>query len=270
MTSKEQIKKLIPNNLWRFAGSNWDSIKRTPKSLEALIHPWRRESIRKLRALKDVHRGERCVIIGNGPSLNKTDIQKIKNECTFGLNRIYLAWEDWGFTTSYFLSVNDLVIEQCAQEILDLKVPKFVAWRARKWLKPQDNLHFLYTTYTGPRFAKNANGRLWEGATVTFTALQLAYHMGFSTVVLIGVDHSFATKGKPNQTVESQGDDLNHFSPQYFGKGFRWQLPDLETSELAYRMAKQTYEEDGRQVLDATISGQLQVFPKVDFDQYFG
>ncbi len=270
MTSKEKIKKLIPDNLWRLVGSNWDGIKRTPKNLEASLHPWRRESIRKLRALKDVHRGKRCVIIGNGPSLNKTDIQKIKDEYTFGLNRIYLAWEEWGFTTSYFLSVNDLVIEQCAQEIMALQVPKFISWRARTWLKPQENLHFLYTTYTGPRFAKDASKRLWEGATVTYTALQLAYHMGFSTVVLIGVDHSFATQGKPNQTVESQGDDPNHFSPQYFGKGFRWQLPDLETSELSYQMAKRAYEEDGRQVLDATIGGQLQVFPKVDFDQYFG
>jgi hypothetical protein len=35
-------------------------------------------------------------------------------------------------------------------------------------------------------------------------------------------------------------------------------------------MAHQAYVEDGRQVLDATIDGQLDVFPKVDFDQYFG
>lgn len=270
MTHTEQLKRLIPENMWRLAGSSWDTIKRTPKSIQASLHPWRRESIQKLRAQKNIHRGERCVIIGNGPSLNKTDVHKIKNEYTFGLNRIYLAWEEWGFTTSYFLSVNDLVIEQCAQEIMALQVPKFVSWRAREWLQPQEDLHFLYTTYTGPRFSKDVSKRLWEGATVTYTALQLAYHLGFSTVVLIGVDHSFATQGKPNQTVESQGDDPNHFSPQYFGKGFRWQLPDLETSELAYRMAKRVYEEDGRKVLDATIGGQLQVFSKVDFDQYFG
>ena len=68
----------------------------------------------------------------------------------------------------------------------------------------------------------------------------------------------------------SQGDDPNHFNPQYFGKGFRWQLPDLETSEIAYRMAKQAFEADGREVLDATVGGKLQVFRKVDFDEYFG
>jgi hypothetical protein len=269
MTMKEKLKASIPEGLWELGRYTWDGIKRLPESVEARLHPWRRDSIRRIRAIKDSHLGERCVIIGNGPSLNKTDVGRIKNEYTFGLNRIYLAWQDWGFQTSFYLSVNDLVIEQCAQDILNLTLPRFVAWRSRRWLEPQDDLHFLYTTYTGPKFAKDVSQRLWEGATVTYTALQLAYHMGFSTVVLIGVDHSFASKGKPNQTVVSEGDDPNHFSPQYFGKGFRWQLPDLDTSELAYRMAKQAFEADDRKVLDATIDGQLRVFPKVDFDQYF-
>ena len=55
-----------------------------------------------------------------------------------------------------------------------------------------------------------------------------------------------------------------------FGKGFRWQLPDLDTSEVAYTMTREAFAADGRQVLDATIGGKLQVFPKVDYDTYFG
>jgi hypothetical protein len=104
---------------------------------------------------------------------------------------------------------------------------------------------------------------------VTYVALQLAYHMGFEQVILVGVDHSFITQGSAHQEVTSQGDDPNHFSPRYFGKGFRWQLPDLETSERAYRMAHQAYRAAGRQVLDATVGGQLQVFPKVDYGSLF-
>ena len=96
-------------------------------------------------------------------------------------------------------------------------------------------------------------GRVWEGATVTNVALQLAFHMGFRQVILIGVDHSYDAKGKPNTTVVSQGDDPNHFSPAYFGKGFRWQLPDLDTSELGYAMVRDGFERAGRQVLDATV-----------------
>jgi hypothetical protein len=69
--------------------------------------------------------------------------------------------------------------------------------------------------------------------------------------------------------VVSQGDDPDHFDSRYFGKGFRWQLPDLETSELAYQMARRAYAQAGRQVLDATVGGRLAVFPKVEYETLF-
>jgi hypothetical protein len=99
--------------------------------------------------------------------------------------------------------------------------------------------------------------------------MQLAYHMGFDQVILVGVDHSFITQGKPNTEIVSQGDDPNHFSAEYFGKGFRWQLPDLETSEIAYHMARRVFEADGREIVDATIGGKLTVFPKADYSSLF-
>ena len=99
--------------------------------------------------------------------------------------------------------------------------------------------------------------------------MQLAFHMGFKQVILIGVDHSFATQGKPNTTVVSGGDDPNHFNPDYFGKGFRWQLPDLDTSEVAYTMAREAYKSAGREIIDATVDGKLTVFPKVNFESLF-
>ena len=67
----------------------------------------------------------------------------------------------------------------------------------------------------------------------------------------------------------SQGDDPNHFDPHYFGKGFRWQLPDLETSETAYNMAKCQFEIDDREIVDATVDGKLQVFNKVGYKTLF-
>jgi len=102
---------------------------------------------------------------------------------------------------------------------------------------------------------------------VTFICMQLAYYMGFSEVILIGVDHYFKTKGKENKLVESSGDDVDHFHPDYFGKGVKWQLPDLDNSERAYMKAKEAFEADGRRILDATIDGKLDIFPKVDYDE---
>lgn len=197
----------------------------------------------------------------------------MKDEFTFGMNRIYLAFPDWGFHTSFLVCVNSLVIEQVYKDFQELEMLKFFSWRSRKLLYPQgepdQNTHFLFTTYTGPTFAKKASERLWEGATVTYVCLQLAYHMGFDTAILIGVDHNFAVDGVPNTTVVSQGDDQSHFDPKYFGKGFRWQLPDLATSEMGYRLARQAYEGEGRQVLDATVGGKLNIFPKVSYESLF-
>ena len=266
---KQTLKRIAPEPLWNAARNTYDAIVRIPELPGAAWHPWRRESRRRLAALKDTRKGERCFIIGNGPSLNHTDLSKLCNESTFGLNRIYLLFPKLGFSTTFYLSMNDLVIEQCAEDILNLPIPKFLTWRSRRFLNPTEDTHFLYTTYTGPKFARDVTGRLWEGATVTYVALQLAYHMGFEKVILIGVDHNFVTRGDANKVVTSQGDDPNHFAPNYFGKGFKWQLPDLETSERAYRMARQVYESDNRQVLDATVGGKLSVFPKVDFESLF-
>lgn len=268
-TLRESVKKILPPAAVNLLRETRDGLMRLGDLPQAYGHPWRRDTIRRLPALKDSQRGQRCFILGNGPSLAKTDLSRLKNEFTIGLNRIYLAFPQMGFETSYYLSINDLVIEQCADEIKALKMPRFVSWRAHRWLEPAENLYFLYTTYTGPKFARDLTGRVWEGATVTYVALQVAFYLGFETVILIGVDHNFATQGKPNTTVVSQGDDPNHFHPGYFGKGFRWQLPDLETSERAYRMARQAYEAAGRRVLDATIGGKLTVFPKVDYDSLF-
>jgi hypothetical protein len=268
-TLRETIKGALPQPVLNVARETRDSLVRASQWPSAAFHPWRRDTVTRLAKLKDIHRGQRCFIIGNGPSLKNTELSKLQGEFTLGMNRIYLAFPDMGFPTSYYLSVNDLVVEQCAGDIQSLRMPSFVSWRARRWLQPQDNLYFLHTTYTGPRFATDLTGRLWEGATVTYTALQTAYYLGFEQVILIGVDHSFATKGKPNTTVVSQGDDPNHFHPGYFGKGFRWQLPDLETSEIAYAMARRAYEQAGRQVIDATVGGHLRVFPRVEYDSLF-
>ena len=266
---KETLKNTIPAPLWGALRAGRDALVTASQWPGAALHPWRRDTIQRLRPLKDTHKGQRCFILGNGPSLRQTDLKRLKNEYTIGLNRIFMAFAEMGFSTSCYVSINDLMVEQSAEEIQKLRMPRFVSWRARKWLSPQENLFFLHTTYTGARFAQDICGQVWEGATVTNVALQIAFYLGFEQVILIGVDHTFATQGKPNTTVVQQGDDPNHFNAGYFTQGFRWQLPDLETSEIGYRLARQAYEAAGRQVVDATIGGKLQIFPRVDYDQLF-
>ena len=269
---KQKFKESSPA-LFEALRSGRDALIRMGDLPSMVFHPWRLNSNQRLKNYQNLYSGKRCFVIGNGPSLKNTNLSLIKDEYTFGMNRIYLAFEEWGFQTNFLVSVNDLVIEQCHSDFNDLKMPKFISWRSKDMLFPDSqpdlNTHFLYTTYTGPKFNNLITHRFWEGATVTYVCLQLAFCMGFSEVYLIGVDHSFDTKGKSNQTIVSNGDDPNHFSPEYFGKGFRWQLPDLDTSEVSYKLAYQNYLTAGRQVFDATIGGKLDVFPKVEYEGLF-
>jgi hypothetical protein len=221
-------------------------------------------SAREIRALRNAYGGQRAFIIGNGPSLRDMDLTPLRDEITFGLNRIYLLFDRMGFSTTFLVSVNPLVIEQCANELAAADARKFFSWGPRRHLTRTDDITFVRSV-SKAEFSSDPSRGVWEGATVTFVAMQLAYYFGFSEVILIGVDHQFAVSGPAHETIVSQGDDASHFDPNYFGKGFRWQLPDLETSEHAYRLARQAYEADGRRVVNATAGGQLEVFPRRDY-----
>jgi len=268
---KECLKQILPDPVWQLASDRyWAWYNRDRHLLARVFSPVWMKNKEWLEQWRNRYQGQRCFVVGNGPSLRETDLSKLKNEFTFGMNRIYLAFDDHDFISSCLVSVNDLVLEQCHEDIQSLDLPKFVSWRARSHFDPSTDLMFIDTDYTPPAdFSGDATGRLFEGFTVTYVCLQLAYFMGFTTAILIGVDHNFVTQGPANAVVTSEGDDPNHFAANYFGKGFRWQLPDLEGSERAYEMAKAAYEADGRQILDATVGGKLTVFPKKDYVSLF-
>jgi hypothetical protein len=222
----------------------------------------------RFKKFENTHKGQRCVIIGNGPSLNKMDLSFLENEICFGMNRIYLLFDKWKFRPTYYVSVNPLVIEQSLEDINRIPVPKFLGSVAKIFFHDRDDVFFL-ENLSEWTFSYNPAYGISEGWTVTYVAMQLAYFMGFSEVILIGVDHHFVSQGAPNKEIVSQGSDPNHFHPDYFGKGVRWHLPDLERSEGSYKMAKAAFESDGRRIIDATVDGKLAIFPKADYRELF-
>ncbi|GAB4375952.1 MAG: hypothetical protein Kow00121_22310 [Elainellaceae cyanobacterium] len=219
-----------------------------------------------ISGLRNQFLGERCFIIGNGPSLNKTDLTRLKNEFTFGLNRIYLNYSNMGFEPTFYCCVNPNVIKQFSEEIDSLNSIKFITNRHPELFKNRSKTFFMQST-TEVRFNENLNDLRWhEGWTVTYCAMQVAFHLGFHEVILVGVDHYFKDSGEANKAVTATSADINHFHPEYFGKGIVWQYPDLEHSEESYEVAKTVYARNGRHILDATIGGHLQIYPKVSFD----
>ncbi|MFM6402276.1 MAG: hypothetical protein ACKPFF_36830, partial [Planktothrix sp.] len=82
------------------------------------------KSQEKIRQFHNKHLGQRCVIIGNGPSLNEMDLSFLKHEICFATNKIYLGFERWEFLPTYYVAVNPFVIEQSVDEIREIPCPK--------------------------------------------------------------------------------------------------------------------------------------------------
>lgn len=223
----------------------------------------------RLNALHNRHLGETCVLVCNGLSLNQMDLSFLRRQVCIGLNKIFLGIRTFKFYPRYYVAVNQKVIAQSASEIRALNAVKFIGSKGHS-IVAEDALTFHVNTSSPPgRFSKDLAQGAHEGWTVTHVALQVAYYLGFHKVVIIGMDHRYAFSGPANQASLLQGPDPNHFSPAYFS-GQQWDNPDLEESEESYRIAKEVFQADGREILDATVNGACRVFPKVDYRAQFG
>jgi hypothetical protein len=228
---------------------------------------WYLKHAKRLLKFRDMHKGQDCFIIGNGPSLNNMDLSLLNNYHTFGLNKIHLLLDEVGLHLDYHVAVNPYVIQQSATEFQSLSCTSFLSYQAAKHVvTPSDNTYYIATSPKPYTFVEEITDSICEGYTVTYVAMQIAYYMGFENVFLIGVDHKFTVNGEPNSLEFMEGEDMNHFSPEYF-KNKEWHLPDLEASELSYHMARFFYTRAGRNIFDATEEGLLDVFPKISYEE---
>jgi hypothetical protein len=261
------------------AGQVGDILEDGVRLADYLGSTWGRESARRLQAMRNRHWGQRAWIIGNGPSLRGMDLSPLANEYTFGSNRIYLAFDDFGFHTTYLSASARWIIRQFGEEMSASGPQVFMS---HFYARQHPELPRTVTTFLSRRRADFGTHPLFwgfhDGGTVTYTSMQLAFYFGFTEVILIGVDHSFVETGTAAAevvpqadddprpaTVVSGGDDPNHFLPNYFGKGVKWTLPAWHQMEASYALARDHYAAAGRRIVDATVGGKLTVFPKVDY-----
>lgn len=220
--------------------------------------------------LKNRHRGERCVLVGNGPSLNMMNLSFMQKELVIGTNKIFLGFRVFRFYPRYYVAINEKVLTQSASCIARLNCVKFIGSRG-EGVVAEDGLTYRINTRTPPRrFCRDIAEGVHEGWTVTYAALQVAHYLGFHEVIIIGMDHRYAYEGPPNEARRLDGPDINHFNPDYFGGGQDWDNPDLVRSEESYRIAREEFEKDGRRIIDATVNGACTVFEKSDYRKIFG
>ena len=209
------------------------------------------ESRARIRLWRNRFPGGRAVIVCNGPSLKRVDLQSLSGLFTFGLNKINLLFDRTPWRPSCIVAVNTFVIQQNQEFYNSTDIPLFLGSTNCRDVSFKRNTIFLHPT-CHPRLAEDCSMSLNIGATVTSVALQLAFHMGFRHIGIVGCDHSFAAKGVANSVVTANEVDQSHFDSRYFSGGVSWQLPDLAGSEFAYSMAQEMFKAGGGSIANCT------------------
>jgi hypothetical protein len=238
----------------------------------------------EISKLKDKFKGERCFVVGNGPSLNKIDLSFLKDEYSFAVNGIFYKTREMGYRPYFYVVEDRHVMADNIEEINKYDCPyKFFPSSYKKQVTNFKNTLFFNMDvgfyvekskhFEKSRFSKDCSEVVYCGQSVTFINLQLAYYLGFSEVYLIGMDFSYAipdsVKLHKGAVIESTEDDVNHFHPDYFGKGKKWHDPKLHNVLQSYKLHKKMFEADGRKIMNATVGGKLEEFERVNFTDLF-
>lgn len=222
----------------------------------------------ELLKLKGIHSNKPMLVVGNGPSLNKTPLSKFSTIPSIGMNKIDMIFNRTDWRPEVIVCLNNVVAMQHQSSFATCEIPVFVAWKSRLLMHGENRkLLQYYNLQASNRFSGDPVSGFGSSATVTYIALQMAYWMGADPVVLFGIDHSFKFEGPISSYQYQKGMDPNHFDKNYFSPGSLWGTPDLVQSEADYRLARDAFQRDGRTILDATVGGQLEIFKKISLTE---
>lgn len=221
---------------------------------------------------RDLHAGMRAFLVGNGPSLRMEDLDRLQGEVCFAANKIFLAYESTRWRPSYYCVCDPQVSILNQERIREVDTPKFLANSSCFYGEQFENgfvlpYFFRNRTIAGkePRFSENPMEGIFDGGSVIYMMMQLAYFMGIRELYLIGLDHSFDIP-KTAKGALLPGGGTNHFHPDYRPKGELWSRPDFDYMERAYAHAKAFFENKGGAIYNASRKSALTVYPRVDFD----
>lgn len=220
----------------------------------------------ELEKFRDIHRGKRCFLIGNGPSLLYSDLEKLRKnkEISFGVNRIYQSFDKTEWRPDYYIIVDSIVMEQDFQKIKNYDFPVVFIGDNYSEIHEISHDNYFYFSRKANRylegcFSEDITNYVYGGSTVIFDAMQIAVYMGFSEIILLGVD----------MTDTKIGEKIPHFydsdaeSEKDLAKG------NILNALKAFSIAKHAAQKRGIRIQNATRGGNVEVLERVDFDHLF-
>lgn len=260
-------------------------LNRIRQSLTARTQNWKSKHFdltkegRKIARYKNIHQGERCFIIGNGPSLRAEDLQVLHDNgiVTFATNRIFHIFDKTSWRPTYFASEDNTILKSIQTDISGIEcVARFVPINL-KWYEDvniQNATHF-YLDYNSPYtesygLSLDAARGIRCCGTVTITCIQLAVYMGFKEIYLLGVDHNYSKYTDANGNVVENPEIKDYFSEKY-DLDFKNSIArDLGGTTRAFFSVEQLSRKNKSfKVYNATRGGKLEVFERVNFDTLF-
>lgn len=236
------------------------------------------EDKKNIVKFKDIHKNKRCFVIGNGPSLRASDLDRLKNEYTFAVNKIFeiynqTEWRPTYYSTGdikgyYSIFCRDKTDIGCKQKFLCLH-HQYVE------LISDDILIIERTPFKKGsadfKFSVDPAKGFYLAGSSLFLNLELAVYMGFNEIILLGVDNSYAySEQVVNGNVNNNSS--NHFYPVTNEETKLDHCAEASSGkkrDLAYSVAREFAENNGIKIYNATRGGKLETLERIDFDTLF-
>lgn len=233
-----------------------------------------------LKTLKGIHTGERCFIIGNGPSLKAGDLDKLKGEYTFACNRIFNIFSQTDWRPTYYLAMDDRVVREVQSKLKDYELGHvFLSYKFCNLEPESQNLTKVYDSYflvfdvnkekhkyddKTSYISEDISNHFCNGSTVTFWAIQLAIYMGFSEIYLLGVDHHYSTMRDASGKLMVDPNAQDYFDNKRYSA--RSDAPYYSV-QYSFEVAREYCGRHGIKIFNATRGGRLEVFERINFDE---
>lgn len=237
-----------------------------------------------LKSYRNKHAGERCFLIGNGPSLTMKDLEKVQNETTFSCNLVYKIFENTSWRPVYHCITDNIFSKTIADELVQkITVPLFMnhvakdALKYKKHNRKTPEIISVQSIAQDPYYVKGnpLNYYVSSKATVMSFMIELAIYMGFKEIYLLGVDCSNGFVGKNTHFIEDYENEdmmrIEHKRAKNQMKGKHMTLEELgkyrtDRAMFAYSQLRKYADAHGVKVYNATRGGYLEEFERVNLD----
>lgn len=223
---------------------------------------------------KEKYKGERCFIIGNGPSLSPKDLDLIKNEKSFAANRIYNIFPKTEWRPSFYVSTDMDILRQEQEQVRMLSLPvKFITYNAKKFFGDRKDIIYLFikgsfelvrNKFVQKGVSENVAMFSEKTQTVTCVSMELAMYMGFTRIYLLGVDHNFSKYVNSSGKLVEDRSIQNYFEGMQGGDSQAILYTDDTTA--CYKVVKQYADSCGVKIFNSTRGGMLEVYPRIKLE----